>query len=360
MVDRLLDLPDGEKRDIFVGLQDKMNLRPVAIEKDVWVCWVLQTLFSMTGRPRMCFKGGTSLSKVFGAISRFSEDVDVTINHRTENAPELDPFKEGISKTEIKRIAEEYSKLTVEMVRESIAPYLRHKIEEEFGNNGFWLDTDKTGEKLTMGYPSVFDQSDRNRYMSSSVLVEFGGKNSTDPQTSIKIRTEISKFLPMIGLPEAQVDVLDPKRTFWEKATLIHVECNRHNPREKFDRLSRHWYDISKLADHEIGTTAMADLSLLEDVVKYKKAFFNSAYARYEDCLNGNLRLCPSSDEMSKKLEEDYGQMIDSGMFRGAHPSFSDMMDRMREVESRINKGVASQPKACRDRRNGARFVELP
>lgn len=78
MADRFLELPDEEKRDLLVGLQDKMNLSPIAIEKDIWVCWVLQTLFSMPGRPKMCFKGGTSLSKVFGAISRFSEDIDVT------------------------------------------------------------------------------------------------------------------------------------------------------------------------------------------------------------------------------------------------------------------------------------------
>ena len=231
MAERFLNLRDEERRDLFVGLQDRMKLSPIAIEKDIWVCWVLQTLFSMPGRPRMCFKGGTSLSKVFGVISRFSEDVDVTINHRTENAPKLDPFKEGISKTEIKRIAEEFSNLTVKLVRESIVPYIRRKIEKEFGGDGFWFDIDQTGEKLTLGYPSVFDRSDRSRYMSSSVLVEFGGKNSIDPQTSIKVRTEISRFLPAIELPEAHVDVLDPKRTFWEKATLIHVECNRNKPR---------------------------------------------------------------------------------------------------------------------------------
>ena len=340
MADRFLDLRDEDKRDLFVGLQDKMKLSPIAIEKDIWVCWVLQTLFSMPGRPRMCFKGGTSLSKVFGVISRFSEDIDVTINHRTENAPELDPFKEGTSKTEIKRIAEEFSKLTVKMVRESIVPYIRRKIEKEFGGDGFWFDIDQTGEKLTLGYPSVFDLSDRSRYMSSSVLVEFGGKNSIDPQTSIKVRTEISLFLPAIELPEAQVDVLDPKRTFWEKATLIHVECNRNKPREGFDRLSRHWYDVAKLANHEIGTIAMNELFLLEDVVKYKKAFFNSASARYEDCLNGNFRLYPSNDEMRQKLKEDYGQMINSGMFREDPPSFEDIMGRMRELESRINMRV--------------------
>jgi hypothetical protein len=226
------------------------------------------------------------------------------------------------------------------LVQESITPYLRHKIEEEFGSDGFWLDIDKTGEKVTLGYPTVFDQSDSSRYMSSSVLVEFGGKNSIDPQTSIQVRTEIAQFLPSVELPEAQVDVLDPKRTFWEKTTLIHVECNRDKPRERFDRLSRHWYDVAKLADHEIGTTAITELHLLEDVVKYKKAFFNSAYARYEDCLNGNLRLYPSNDEMRQKLKEDYEQMINSGMFREEPPSFENILECMRELESTINMGV--------------------
>ena len=120
MADRFLELQDEEKRELLVGLQDKIKLSPMAIEKDIWVCWVLQTIFSMSGRPKMCFKGGTSLSKVLGAISRFFEDIDVTINHQRENAPDLDPFKEGISNSEIKRIAEEYSRLTVRLVQESI------------------------------------------------------------------------------------------------------------------------------------------------------------------------------------------------------------------------------------------------
>ncbi|MHB8423185.1 MAG: nucleotidyl transferase AbiEii/AbiGii toxin family protein [Leptospirales bacterium] len=337
MADRFLNLANEEKREIFIGLQDKMKMSPVAIEKDIWVCWVLQTLFSMPEHPRMCFKGGTSLSKVFGAISRFSEDVDVTIDHRTENTLEMDPFKKGIGRDKIDLIADEYLKRTVIMVRESIAPYFRKRIEEEFGSNGFWLDIDRTGEKLTIGYPSVFDQSDRSRYMASSVLVEFGGKNSINPQASIKVQTEISKFLPLIELPEAYVDVLDPKRTFWEKTTLIHVECNRQKPRERFDRLSRHWYDVYKLSDHEIGLTAMNELPLLEDVVKYKMTFYKSGYAHYEDCLNGKFHLYPSSDEMRQKLEEDYNQMILSGMFRDDPPVFNEIMKRTQDLESRIN-----------------------
>jgi hypothetical protein len=130
------------------------------------------------------------------------------------------------------------------------------------------------------------------------------------------------------------VDVLVGARTFWERATLIHAECHRTGHKPDANRMSRHWYDLHQLADHDIGRDAVAKRELLSDVVKHKKVFFPVGYANYDACLNGGLRLVPD-DEAA--LRADYAQMVTAGMFGGDVPSFDDVVKRLRALESQIN-----------------------
>ena len=118
--------------------------------------------------------------------------------------------------------------------------------------------------------------------------------------------------------------------------TLIHVECNRTNLRKNADRLSRHWYDLAMLSDHNIGQEAILNRNLLHEVVTHKKVFFDASYARYEDCLSGKFRLLPNSEQL-KELQQDYQQMILVGMFYQAPPSFSEVIEKIKEIENKIN-----------------------
>jgi len=345
LAEQFLELEEKEKRSILVKYSSRLNLSALAIEKDIWVCWVLQVLFSMEGRPRMAFKGGTSLSKIFGAIARFSEDVDVTIDHQTWKHSAKDPFSPQISRTQINKISEEYEEKTREFVQGRVVPTFE-KEATILGVKGLRIEFDGK-EKMTVVYPTVMEDlsnSFDNRYMMSNVLVEFGGKNSILPNNPVGIVPEISALMPGLIFPSVKVDVLAPERTFWEKATLIHVECNRPSSKESYERLSRHWYDLWKLESHSIGVNALQNFSLLEDVVKYKKVFFHSSHAKYEECLEGRFKLYPENGVIRNRLADDYEKMRRSGMFREDPPSFDEVMNRMKNLESRINQGGWSNP----------------
>jgi hypothetical protein len=196
------------------------------------------------------------------------------------------------------------------------------------------VETDLDGETLRLYYPRAIATG--AGYQLDHVLIEFGGRNVTDPSEEVVIVPDITEYLPELTFPTATVRVLSPRRTFWEKATLIHVACNRGRLRAGAERLSRHWYDLVKLAASEHGEGALADREVLTDVVKHKKAFYNASYARYDDCLAGSLRLVPDPDDLAG-LEADYKAMVASGMFYAESMAFADLLLALRDLEARIN-----------------------
>jgi predicted nucleotidyltransferase component of viral defense system len=122
MAESFLQLQAKEQSEIYRALSPQLSRSPAVLEKDVWVCWVLQTLFTMPGRLPMAFKGGTSLSKVFGAINRFSEDVDVTLDYRGLDTS-FDPFTEGASKTQLKKFSEGLKSFVRDRAHCVVAPH---------------------------------------------------------------------------------------------------------------------------------------------------------------------------------------------------------------------------------------------
>lgn len=335
MPESYLSLPAADRAQILRTVAPQIGKSPAALEKDVWVCWVLEHLFTMPGRHTMAFKGGTSLSKVYRAIERFSEDIDVTVDYRSL-AGTADPFQEGLSRRQQNKISD----ALIEQIRihsvDVIAPYFEQALAEQFPHERVWVERGEGGvpENLGIHYTSVADGYDD--YLADRVLLEPGGRNITEPNAIHRVRPDIADYLEGLHFPAAEVSVLAGERTFWEKATLIHVECNRGTYKAGADRLSRHWYDLACLANHAIGENALKDRALLADVVKYKKVFFNNAYAGYEACLEGNLRLIPTEATLSS-LNEDYASMIRAGMFAVAPPPFSEIVARLRVLEQRIN-----------------------
>ena len=158
------------------------------------------------------------------------------------------------------------------------------------------------GEELRLYYPTT--NSTNNTYISDSILVEFGGRNVTEPGAPHHITPILAERIPELEFPKAYVMVLAPERTFWEKATLIHVECHRQR-QLGIERISRHWYDLVMLSRGTIGKNALSQRNLLEEVVRHKTAFFNASYAHYHLCLNKSLTLMPQEPLLSN-LRKDY------------------------------------------------------
>ena len=333
MPESFLHLKAQEQSQIYRALAPQLARTPVVLEKDVWVCWVLQTLFTMPDRLLMAFKGGTSLSKVFGAIARFSEDVDITLDYRGLDGS-FDPFAEGVSRNRLKKFSENLKSFVRDHVHTTVLPHFRKSLAEEFDVDAFQLEVSDDGEQMRMHYPSVLEAP--GDYVGNSVLIELGGRNITEPNEEREVRPDIAEHVSELGFPRPTVSVLSPMRTFWEKATLMHVECQRNEFRAGAERLSRHWYDLAMLADLAPGQAAVGDRTLLADVVKHKKVFYNASYANYDACLSGQLRLIPENHVLAA-LHEDFQRMIDAGMFIGDPPAFHAIIDRLHTLEAAIN-----------------------
>ena len=329
-----LSLPDADRRDILETAAARSGRPAVILEKDVWICWVLQLLFSIPDRHPMAFKGGTSLSKVYGVIDRFSEDVDITLDYRAF-ASEFDPFAPGVSRSAIRRFGDRLKSCVEGYTRDVVGPVLEAAAESLPASSRHVVRIDEGGERVRFAYPSAVENP--LGYLASEVLLEFGGRNVIDPNERHTIVPDIAALTDGLDYPSATVAVLSPARTFWEKATLIHVECHRRRLAAGPERLSRHWFDLVCLARHDAGRKALADRALLEDVVRHKTVFFNASYANYADCLDGRLRLVPDDAQLAG-LGSDYDAMRRAGIVGADAPEFDVLIERLRALEAEANR----------------------
>jgi hypothetical protein len=332
MADDFLHLEAADQKAILEAGSTKLGRSSQILLKDVWVCWVLEQLFSMPNKPAMAFKGGTSLSKAYGAISRFSEDIDVTIDW-TAFSNEADPFAEGVSRGEINRLSERLKEELGKYSHDVLLPYFKGCADQQFGEGSVTFEIDKDGHKIYVHYPSLVSG---DSYIKDLVLLELGARNTTIPSECHRISSDVAQTVPEIIFPSPEVDVLSGQRTFWEKATLIHVACRRPNLPANADRMSRHWSDLVRLSECSLGSDALADKALLEDVIKFKKVFFHYGYAEYDLCLSGQFSLI-ANEQLNTLLKKDYEQMCDAEMFYDEPLIFDEITDRLAKLESRLN-----------------------
>lgn len=330
MAENFFKLPTRIQHNILTGAESGLNVKPYILEKDIWICWVLGELFTLT--IPMAFKGGTSLSKAYGLINRFSEDVDITIDYRYFS-PKTDLTK-SISRNALDKLNEHLKSNIAQYTKTTVLPLFEEKFKNEFNDKNFKIELSEDGEKLRIYYPTLFENE--YSYLQNNVLIEFGGRNSTEPNEERVIKTLLSNAVNELALPTAKVKVLSPLRTFWEKVTLIHVECHRGRLTSSPERLSRHWYDLAKLSESWVGANALSNRDILEDVVMHKKAFFRASYANYDDCLNKKFKLVPNENAISN-LKIDYEAMQNAGMFSENPPSFYQLIMDIKKLENRIN-----------------------
>ena len=341
MSESYLDLAAVDQRDILQTAAAELGRNAAVLEKDIWVCWVLEVLFDMPKAHPMAFKGGTSLSKVYGIIDRFSEDVDITLSYShfedvdyPDYPKQFDPFAGGTSKNQRRRYSDRLKGYVKNYADGTVVPYLENELAKLSTADSHVVTTDDSGEKIWISYPSAVEETDE--YLKANVLVELGGRNVIDPNEVHCITPYVADVTEGVSYPSCDVTVLSPKRTFWEKATLIHVECNRDKLKANPERLSRHWYDLVMLFRHESGQFAVNDRLLFEDVVNHKKVFFDSSTANYGMCLENALKLLPEG-ELLDGLRNDYDAMTGSGMMYQETLSFDEIIDAIKQIEHDIN-----------------------
>ena len=328
-MDKVALLPSSERAELFQETSARRGVSPAIIEKDFWVCWVLKQIFSSEElQPHFVFKGGTSLSKVFGLIDRFSEDVDMILDWRLLGyGLKEDPYQHQPSNTKQNRFNQEFSTRAKAYIRETLLP----KLEASFCVcPGISMAiSDKDPQAVLVTYPATFELD----YLRPTVLLEIGPLASYVPNMEATIQPYAAEEFPKIfDDPDCPVIAIKAERTFWEKATILHQQARQ--PRDMPRRYSRHYYDMYCLAGSKHRAAALADLDLLQDVVDFKSRFYRCPWAKYELAAPGTFKLIPK-DEHIPALKNDYQAMGE--MIFGKRPEFEDILETLQGLENQIN-----------------------
>jgi len=310
----------------------KIGINEVIIEKDYWVCFVLNYLFSKCKwKDAFTFKGGTSLSKCFHLIQRFSEDIDLILDWRVIGYSVDEPWEER-SSTKQDKFNKESNRKTEAFLKNEFVPQL----ESDFSNmlnEEFHISIDENDPQTVLfEYPKVFKSS----YVTQAVRLEIGTLAAWTPSEVVPILPDIQKIYPMLFDGDfIAVRTVLPERTFWEKATILHHEANRPKELGIPKRYARHYYDLVCIANSQYKGKALQSLELLEKVVRFKQKFYPRKWAKYEEATVKKIRLMPDEYRL-KEIKEDYKNMTE--MFFGEYPSFEELMNLVLELEKEIHK----------------------
>jgi hypothetical protein len=328
-----LELPMEERRLYLEQAALRRNVSAVILEKDFWVCWLLAVLFGSEFADALVFKGGTSLSKVFGAIERFSEDIDLSLSPEFLRLPEA-----GASRNQASKWMKNAEAACGTAVQRQIAPVLETKVAAVLGKRvDGWLeyltDPGTNSPGLVFRYPTT--QPPGFEYLKRSVKLEFGSLTDQRPVGRHPVKPWVAEVLSM-AFPDWRCEVvaLEVERSFWEKATILHTEYHRPTETPTPDRFSRHYADTAALAQHPLARGAIGQSDLRERVVAWKGQFFGSSWARYDLAQPGTFRLVPPNGRLAA-LRRDYQAMRD--MYLSEPASFDEVLAVLAELERRLN-----------------------
>ena len=333
-------LPAAERRLVIDQVAARQGVVPVIVEKDFWVCWVLARIFATAAMgPHVVFKGGTSLSKVFGVIDRFSEDIDLSVAPASLGFTEAE-LNEAPSATQRRRRMDALATRCSACVQEQFQPALETAIVEALSRSSaaatwlrFEMDAVAGTPNLWFIYPSVLPQP--GGYVAKQVKLEMGALTNQQPRGPYSISPLLAQTLgPAYPDFDVEVVALDLARTFWEKATILHAEFHRPAEQPLRDRFARHYADFAALWRHSSRAQALARRDVLNDVVQHKSRFFASAWANYQTAQPGSFRLVPPEHRRAE-LAQDYATM--QPMFLREPPSFEELLNQLAEAEAVLN-----------------------
>lgn len=341
----IINASTDDQRGLFLAAATRLGTTIQNIEKDFWVCWTLDALFHrlQQGGPRLLFKGGTSLSKGYGLISRFSEDIDVTVFRgdigEAASIDDLEPLsrrKRGERLDAIRSACQAHinDKLRPELA--AIAARTMETVGKDPAGLTVVLDeNDPDRQSLLIRYPSAVERAE---YIAPSIKIESGAKSALDPH-------EDRTIMPYLGpdvrdgnaLAVSGVMTIDPERTFLDKILILHGMTYYFEAQGTLrgdGRMSRHYYDVHRLMATSTGEKACADDSLIEDCVRHARMFFYRGNTGLDLAKRGSFRLRPIKG-MLEPLKKDYSAM--ATMIFGALPTFEDVLAGIARAEERLN-----------------------
>jgi Nucleotidyl transferase AbiEii toxin, Type IV TA system len=329
------ELSAAERLEALVQAADASGRPPHLLEKDVWVVWSLRHLFAAPYAPHLVFKGGTSLSKAYGVIQRFSEDVDLTYDIRAIAADLIGDAGVPLpaSKSQEKKWSKEIRARLADWVATEVVPLLQQDVEQ----HGLPVTVRADGDKVFIDYAPL---ASGTGYVPSAVMLEFGARSTGEPSERRSVHCDAAAHLPGVEFPKATPQVMRAERTFWEKATAIHVFCAQGAFRGG-DRFARHWHDVTRLDAAGFADSAIADTALANAVADHKSIFFaerrlDGGLIDYHAAVAGGLRLVPDNGALAK-LAIDYQHMIDDGLFLNEVESLDALLQHCQTIQEKAN-----------------------
>ena len=320
-----------DRSDLFRNTADRMGLSDAIVEKDFWVCFTLDYLFHRSPwKEAITFKGGTSLSKAYHLISRFSEDIDLILDWRVLGYGLMEPWADR-SNTKQDAFNKEANRRAEIFLAEDFLPVIRQSLSEEIGTDAQVYIEERDPQTVIFSYPRIF----HNPSTLQVIRLEIGALAAWTPARQAQIEPYAAKYYPQVfEHPTTSVLTVTPERTFWEKATILHQEANRPERLDMPLRYSRHYYDLHRMAHSSVKMSALDQPDLLKRVVDFKMKFYPRSWAQYPEAKRGTLRLVPPAYRFAS-LQTDYESM--KGMLFGEIPSFDDVMESIRQLETEIN-----------------------
>jgi len=338
-MDRFLRLPRGDRVQAFTQAAARRGLPFASIEKDFWVCLLLREVFDLPEHgEHLTFKGGTSLSKAWGLIDRFSEDVDLTLDRAAlgfagERQPEA-----ATSGKEQRRRLDRLKQACREAIRDQIQPALATRLASLLAKDTWHLEPDRDapdGQTLLFQYPRQ-EVATASRYITPLVRLEFGARSDPWPVAPRTISAIVAEEFPALfrhaGCP---VRALRPERTFLEKVMLLHEETFRPQEKTRRPRMARHYYDVWRLIEAGVGEQAIADRHLFDQVAAHRKVYFRHTWVDYDTLARRTLRITPPAEHV-EAWRKDYEAMRRE-MFAGTPPTFDEILARLTAFEAALN-----------------------
>lgn len=323
-----LDIPNEDKSQLYNEIAMTTGMAPYAVEKDWWVTHTLAMIFRTSLAPHLVFKGGTSLSKAWGLIERFSEDIDIALDRKFFgfNGPMSGTQVRKLRRMSFEYISKEfYPELAKEFEKEGIAIDLRI---------GETKDPDQDPLTIELYYPSVIAHP---AYIQPRVLIEIGSRSLREPFSQRQFSSLVGSHFPGQAFSDNAIEIptVNPERTLLEKIFLLHEEFQKAPDKIRVDRLSRHLYDIEKLMQTEHANNVLKDETLYKEIVHHRRtvtALRGIDYDRYKPEFINPL---PPKDVFDA-WKEDY-RIMQEQMIYGESVSFEELLERIESFKTSIN-----------------------
>lgn len=324
-------LDKNDRIVLFSQTAEKMKMHPSIVEKDFWVCFMLDHLFhDCKYKDAFVFKGGTSLSKAYNVIERFSEDIDLILDWRNLIYDDSNPWDDR-SKTKQDNYNKHINKYAADFYREELVPTLNDELSKKLGE-GQWVVVDSYDEMVVnFMYPKDFELD----YIVPVVRLEMGPLAEWIPSHNTIIEPFVAEKYPDIFKQRTtEILTIDVERTFWEKITILHKIANFPVDKPLPRRYARHLYDVYSMIHTDVKQRAFERKELLEKDIIFKQKFYYAKSAHYETATLSEIMLVPA-DYIMDDLRKDYDAM--KNMIYGDYPEFEEIIMCLKELEEEIH-----------------------